>query len=69
MRIKSITGEEKVTPKSQIEEKLPIDVNSLGQQLAMEKLKNIQKDSTINSLGFEVAKLKLEVIQLKGGGQ
>lgn len=42
-------------------------VLSLGEELAQEKLKNIQKDSTISQLGQELASLKLEVINLKGG--
>jgi hypothetical protein len=43
------------------------NLNSLGEQLAQEKLKNIQKDTTISQLGQEIAKLKLEVINMKGG--
>lgn len=42
-------------------------LKSLGEQLAQEKLKNIQKDATISQLGQELAKLKLEVIQIQGG--
>lgn len=42
-------------------------VLSLGEELAQEKLKNIQKDSTISQLGEELANLKLEVISMKGG--
>lgn len=48
-------------------ELLQENVNSLGEQLAQEKLKNIQKDATISQLGQEIAKLKLEVINIKGG--
>ncbi len=40
---------------------------ALGEQLTQEKLKNIQKDSTISQLGEELASLKLEVINMKGG--
>lgn len=42
-------------------------LNNLGQQLAQEKLSNIQKDSLINGLGQQVADLKLQVIKLQGG--
>lgn len=40
---------------------------ALGEQLTQEKLKNIQKDSTIAQLGEEVASLKLDLINMKGG--
>ncbi|OCX63708.1 hypothetical protein BFM98_12700 [Lysinibacillus sp. AR18-8] len=42
-------------------------VSSLGEQLAQEKIKGIQKDLLINSLGETVTQLKLEVMALKGG--
>ncbi|WP_342556631.1 hypothetical protein [Lysinibacillus sp. FSL P4-0201] len=42
-------------------------VSSLGEQLAQEKIKGIQKDLLINSLGKTVTQLKLEVMALKGG--
>ncbi|GEM_PF-1588189 len=42
-------------------------VLSLGEELAQEKLKNIQKDVAISQLGQELASLKLEVINMKGG--
>ncbi|WP_042472763.1 XkdW family protein [Bacillus ndiopicus] len=42
-------------------------VMSLGAQLAQEKIKNMQKDLLINSLGTTVTQLKLEVMSLKGG--
>ncbi|WNN77598.1 hypothetical protein RKS58_07070 [Lysinibacillus capsici] len=42
-------------------------VSSLGEQLAQEKIKGIQKDLLINSLGQTVTQLKLEVMTLKGG--
>ncbi|MFJ8099419.1 XkdW family protein [Lysinibacillus sp. NPDC096212] len=44
-------------------------VLSLGEQLAQEKMKNIQKDLLINSLGSELSQLKLDVISMKGGGE
>lgn len=40
---------------------------NLGQQLAQEKLLNIQKDSVINELGQQITDLKLQVIKLQGG--
>lgn len=43
------------------------NINSLGEQLAQEKLKNIQKDATISQLGQELASIKLELINIKGG--
>lgn len=43
------------------------NVKSLGEQLAQEKLKNIQKDATISQLGQEIASIKLELINIKGG--
>ncbi|MGG0939847.1 hypothetical protein ABHN11_27970 [Brevibacillus centrosporus] len=46
-------------------EKLPL---TLGQELAMEKIKGLQKDVMIQSLGEQVALLKIEMMQLKGGG-
>ncbi len=42
-------------------------VKSLGEQLAQEKLKNMQKDMTISQLGQELASIKLDVISIKGG--
>ncbi|MCM0624523.1 XkdW family protein [Lysinibacillus sp. OL1_EC] len=42
-------------------------VSSLGEQLAQEKIKGIQKDLLINSLGQTVTQLKLEVMTLRGG--
>lgn len=42
-------------------------INKLGQELAIEKLKSMEKDEIIDNLGQEVTKLKLDVMQLKGG--
>ncbi|QDQ03139.1 hypothetical protein FOH38_23345 [Lysinibacillus fusiformis] len=42
-------------------------VMSLGEQLAQEKVKNIQKDHLINNLGSQLTQLKLDVISMKGG--
>ncbi len=47
--------------------KLDEQVSSLGEQLAQEKIKGIQKDLLINSLGQTVTQLKLEVMTLRGG--
>lgn len=44
-------------------------VAALGFQLAQEKINNIQKDAVINGLGAQVAMLKIEMMQLKGGGE
>ncbi|OXS74929.1 hypothetical protein B1B04_08555 [Lysinibacillus sp. KCTC 33748] len=44
-------------------------VLSLGEELAQEKVKSIQKDLLINSLGSQLTQLKLEVISMKGGGE
>lgn len=43
-------------------------VMSLGEQLAQEKVKNIQKDLLINNLGTQLTQLKLDMISMKGGG-
>ncbi|WP_346930294.1 XkdW family protein [Clostridium sp.] len=40
---------------------------ALGEELTQEKLRNIQKDATISQLGEELASVKLEVINMKGG--
>ncbi|GAB0167438.1 XkdW family protein [Lysinibacillus sp. CTST325] len=42
---------------------------SLGEELAQEKVKSIQKDLLINSLGSQLSQLKLDVISMKGGGE
>lgn len=43
-------------------------VMSLGEQLAQEKMKNIQKDLLINNFGSQLTQLKLDVISMKVGG-
>ncbi|MCW6094755.1 XkdW family protein [Clostridium sporogenes] len=48
-------------------EKNNLTLQSLGQQLTQEKIKNMQKDAIINNLGKELSKLKLEMLQDKGG--
>ncbi|MED3876224.1 hypothetical protein [Lysinibacillus capsici] len=42
-------------------------VLSLGEQLAQEKIKGIQKDLLINNLGQTVTQVKLEMLAMKGG--
>jgi len=44
-----------------------MSVGTLGQELALEKIKNMQKDLLISSLGQQVAILTLDVMALKGG--
>lgn len=46
----------------------PIDpVTLLGQQLAEEKIKNIQNTAIINQLGQELTNIKLQLLLMKGG--
>ncbi|MFL1677481.1 XkdW family protein [Paenibacillus dendritiformis] len=45
----------------------PSQSDVLGQELTQMKIKNIQQQSVIDSLGAELAKAKLELIKLKGG--
>lgn len=45
----------------------PSQTDVLGQELTQMKIKNIQQQSVIDSLGAELAKAKLELIKLKGG--
>ncbi|MGG1660563.1 hypothetical protein [Brevibacillus sp. NRS-1366] len=49
------------------EEQLQETLGTMGQELAEEKIKNIQKDAVIQALGQELASIKLEWIQRKGG--
>jgi hypothetical protein len=42
-------------------------LQKLGQKLAEEKLKNMKKDAIINNLGKELSKIKLDMLQIKGG--
>lgn len=44
-----------------------MSVGTLGQELALEKIKGMQKDILIQSLGQQVALLTLDVMALKGG--
>nr|WP_265575185.1 XkdW family protein [Clostridium botulinum] len=48
-------------------EKNNLTLQSLGQQLTQEKIKNMQKDAIINNLGKELTQIKLEILQNKGG--
>lgn len=45
----------------------PSQTDMLGQELSQVKIKNIQQQNVIDSLGAELAKAKLELIKLKGG--
>lgn len=40
-------------------------LDDFGRELAMEKMKNIQSESTIASLGMELSKVKMELISMK----
>ncbi|MFF5994295.1 hypothetical protein AAGS61_06010 [Lysinibacillus sp. KU-BSD001] len=44
-------------------------IESLGEQLAKEKVKSIQKDILINNLGSQLTQLKLDMISMKVGGE
>lgn len=56
-------------PLTQAEEivNLKSQIGSIGQSLSQEKIKNMQKDSTISNLGQELSKAKLDIIKLQGG--
>ncbi|WP_232696190.1 hypothetical protein [Brevibacillus daliensis] len=41
---------------------------TLGQEVALQKIELAQKDYLIQAFGREIATLKFELIQLKGGG-
>lgn len=49
------------------QEIIPVSLDALGIELAQEKIKNVQKDLLINSLGQQVSLLKIDILQLKGG--
>ena len=49
------------------EKKNNLTLQSLGQQLTQEKIKNMQKDSIINNLGKELTQIKLEILKNKEG--
>jgi len=42
-------------------------INALGQELVVEKLKDMEKEAVIQTLGQELAGIKLELMNLKGG--
>lgn len=42
-------------------------INSLGQIVTEEKMKNLQKDKIISSLGTQLAEIKMLIIKLQGG--
>ncbi|CAI8970973.1 hypothetical protein EMIT07CA2_60036 [Brevibacillus sp. IT-7CA2] len=41
---------------------------TMGQELSFLKISNIQKDALIQTMGEQLAMVKLELIQLKGDG-
>ncbi|MFA4132600.1 MULTISPECIES: XkdW family protein [unclassified Brevibacillus] len=43
-------------------------VMTIGQELSSLKTSNIQKEALIQTMGEQLAMVKLELIQLKGGG-
>ncbi|EJL30017.1 hypothetical protein [Brevibacillus sp. BC25] len=43
-------------------------VMTIGQELSSLKTSNIQKDALIQTMGEQLAMVKLELIQLRGGG-
>lgn len=46
----------------------PLDpLTELGEQLSQEKLKNMQLNSQVRNLGQQLAMVKLDVMQIKGG--
>ena len=49
------------------EQAMGISIQSLGAELAMEKIKSMAKDTAIQTLGGEIANLKLEIMRMKGG--
>jgi hypothetical protein len=58
-----IMSKEKISLKSEDEINNVQQIAALGQSLAQEKLKNIQITSAMNSMGQELAKVKLDLIQ------
>nr|WP_309099058.1 XkdW family protein [Fredinandcohnia onubensis] len=48
-------------------EKAPDLVKELGEQLAQEKIKNMQLNSQVSNLGQQLAMVKLDVMKIKGG--
>lgn len=57
--------EDIVVPKDSVQEQ----INSLGQTVAQEKIKNMQKDAVISNLGQELSKAKLDIMKLQGGNR
>lgn len=63
------------TPLSEIREKEELlkmkdtQLEQLGITLTQEKVKNAQKDTMILQLGKEIAQLKIDVLELKGGSK
>nr|WP_309101692.1 XkdW family protein [Fredinandcohnia onubensis] len=48
-------------------EKDPDLVKELGEQLAQEKIKNMQLSTQVSNLGQQLAMVKLDVMKIKGG--
>ncbi|MFG0215860.1 XkdW family protein [Brevibacillus porteri] len=44
-------------------------VTTIGEELSTLKISNIQKDALIQTMGEQLAQVKLELIQLKGGAK
>ncbi|GIO05376.1 hypothetical protein J31TS6_14040 [Brevibacillus reuszeri] len=62
-----VPPEERIT---QLESEATLSAETLsavGQELAQEKIKNMQKDGVISTLGQELAAVKLELMKLKRG--
>lgn len=63
------------TPLNEIREKEELlkmkdtQLEQLGITLTQEKIKNAQKDTMILQLGKEIAQLKIDVLELKGGSK
>jgi hypothetical protein len=66
-RTLSKTEFEKLLFNKTAEEQLQETLGAIGQELVDAKIKNMQKDIIIQTLGQELASVKLELIQLKGG--
>lgn len=58
--------EQEAAAKAQ-DQALGVSIQSLGAELANEKIKSMAKDTAIQILGGEIAHLKLQIMQMKGG--
>lgn len=68
MALKPVSQKPLDTIRAQEEELKAKDsqLQQLGLSLAQEKAKNIQKDAQINSMGKEIAQMKVDLLILKG---